>query len=271
MTKLAELRSLISLARRLGQEPSAALLEQVSRLEREEQQRQEREAKIKQGIAEDLNRMFSAEPVSSEPAQPEPMALTETTTEPLLETKPSNVDAVRDYIARNIKESIVAPDPVLATPQKDLEREIKYLREWVSRIAATGPGGGEVNLRYLDDINRSTIQDGYFLRYDASTKKFVFDQVASGTVIYGTTSTTTSYTVQTGDYYIGVSSNAQVTINIPISAASGRSIIIKDESGRCSVNPITISGTIDNDTSGAILAIDNGALHLIYRQGWRIV
>jgi hypothetical protein len=37
------------------------------------------------------------------------------------------------------------------------------------------------------------------------------------------------------------------------------------------VNPITISGTIDNDTSGAILAIDNGALHLIYRQGWRIV
>ncbi|UTS51978.1 hypothetical protein [Synechococcus phage BUCT-ZZ01] len=40
-------------------------------------------------------------------------------------------------------------------------------------------GSGEVNLRYLDDVNASTIADGLFLRYDAATKKFVFSAVES--------------------------------------------------------------------------------------------
>jgi len=35
-------------------------------------------------------------------------------------------------------------------------------------------GGGEVNLRYLDDIDRSSISDGKVLSYDAATKKFKF-------------------------------------------------------------------------------------------------
>jgi LysM repeat protein len=282
MNRLQEKRALLALAQRFGQPPAPGLVEEIQRLEEEQRCARLREDEIRSRLAADLQQIWGEH---HELVQPPPEShLTEdagteqtaqadlATHEAVPPTRTPVTESIADKVARVITEAgVVAPDPVLAQPQKDLAQEIKYLREWVSRIAATGPGGGEVNLRYLDDINRSTIQDGYFLRYDASTKKFVFDQVASGTVIYGTTSTTTSYTVQTGDYYIGVSSNAQVTINIPISAASGRSIIIKDESGRCSVNNITIAGTIDNDTSGAILAIDNGALHLIYRQGWRII
>jgi hypothetical protein len=41
-------------------------------------------------------------------------------------------------------------------------------------------GSGEVNLRYLDDVDRSTIQDGYYLKYDATSKKFVFAQLSGG-------------------------------------------------------------------------------------------
>ena len=168
--------------------------------------------------------------------------------------------------------TVVNPEPVLAQPQRDLEREVKYLKEWVSRIAATGPGGGEVNLRYLDDIDRSSISTGKFLTYQPNTRLFTFEAVPAGQTVNATTAVTTgSYTISTQDYYIGVNTSTSVTISMPVSTTSGRTIIIKDESGRCSKNEITIAGTIDNDTSGAILAIDNGALHLIYRQGWRII
>ena len=37
-----------------------------------------------------------------------------------------------------------------------------------------GPGGGEVNLRYLDDVDRSSIANDRYLKYDQGTNKFVF-------------------------------------------------------------------------------------------------
>jgi dUTPase len=51
----------------------------------------------------------------------------------------------------------------------------------------------------------------------------------------------------------------------------GRIIIIKDESGQASTNPITVQGTIDNDAGGFILQMNNGAIQMIYRNGWRII
>jgi hypothetical protein len=48
-------------------------------------------------------------------------------------------------------------------------------------------------------------------------------------------------------------------------------LVIKDESGNCAVNNITLVGNVDNDSGGAILAINNGALHMIYRSGWRVM
>jgi len=41
-------------------------------------------------------------------------------------------------------------------------------------------GGGEVNLRFLDDIDRSTIADGKILSYDATTAKFKFISPTAG-------------------------------------------------------------------------------------------
>jgi dUTPase len=61
-----------------------------------------------------------------------------------------------------------------------------------------------------------------------------------------------------------------VTITVP-TATDGRMIIIKDESGNCSNNPILALGTIDNDINGFNLQINNGAIAMIYRSGWRIV
>ena len=41
-------------------------------------------------------------------------------------------------------------------------------------------GSGEVNLRYLDDVDRDSITDGYVLSYSDASKKFVFVEQAAG-------------------------------------------------------------------------------------------
>ena len=48
-------------------------------------------------------------------------------------------------------------------------------------------------------------------------------------------------------------------------------LIIKDEDGDAEINPITVQGTVDNDAGGFIIQINNGAIQLLYRNGWRIV
>lgn len=165
------------------------------------------------------------------------------------------------------------PNPDLVS--KDIEairQKMKFLEQAIGRIAATGPGGGEVNLRWLDDVKRDTIADGRWLKYSEADKKFVFDEINPYEVVYNTTQVTTpTYTVDDNDFYIGVNYNGPVTITLPTSANSGRMLIIKDEDGDAETNPITVLGTVDNDTGGFIIQINNGAIQMIYRNGWRIV
>jgi hypothetical protein len=75
-----------------------------------------------------------------------------------------------------VKEDV---DPL--TPLEDkfvtFDELSKHYRTFITRIQqqlASLGGGGEVNLRYLDDIDRSSISDGKVLSYDAATKKFKF-------------------------------------------------------------------------------------------------
>jgi hypothetical protein len=82
--------------------------------------------------------------------------------------------------------------------------------------------------------------------------------------------TTNSYTVIQDDYYVGVNYAGVCTITLPVSV-DGDKVVIKDESGHCSQNHIVLSGMVDNDPGGAVLAMDNGAIHMIYRDGWRII
>jgi hypothetical protein len=185
---LQEKRTLVEMARKFGQEPSPRLLEELAALEQDEEERLLREAALRERIAQDLTELFgkvtinelvqpSPEP-SAETAAESAVALTEAPQDPQLEitaSTPRLQDAVSEYLRRNVREStVVNPDPVLARPGKNLEAEVKRLEQWISRIAAHGPGSGEVNFRYLDDVNRSTINDNWVLEYDAASKKFQF-------------------------------------------------------------------------------------------------
>jgi len=60
---------------------------------------------------------------------------------------------------------------------KAITDKIKFMEQWLGKITATGPGSGEVNFRYLDDVERSTMtsgNDNWVLEYDAASKKVQF-------------------------------------------------------------------------------------------------
>lgn len=155
---------------------------------------------------------------------------------------------------------------------REVKQKIKFLEQWLSKVSLTGPGGGEVNLRWLDDVKRDTIADGRWLKYSEADKKFIFDEINPYEIVYNTTLVNTStYAIADTDWYVGVNYAGNVTITLPTSPSSGRVLVIKDESGNASINPITVTGTIDNDPGGFILQMDNGGVQMVYRAGWRII
>lgn len=172
------------------------------------------------------------------------------------------------------KESFQNPDPPLV--EKNLtaiQTKLKFLEQAIGKIAATGPGSGEVRLEFLDDVERTSAKiNGNYLKYNSSLDKWVGDALTTGDVVNNTTLVqSNTYSVVDSDWYVGVNYAGNVTITIPASATAGRVLVIKDESGNCSNNPITASGNVDNDSGGFILAQDNGGIQMVYREGWRII
>jgi hypothetical protein len=245
------------------------------------------ETVIKENIKEDFSSLFaelsSLKSRKEEIIQENPQLVEEV----LIETKPISTPigeipvsqqnpAIADLpsIDKYLKSpQFEVPEVDQSTREFDLiNKKIKFLEQWIGKINNAGPGGGEVNLRYLDDVARETISDGRWLKYDGARKKFVFDDINPYEVVENTTEVTTpTYTVTSTDFYIGVNYAGPVTITLPSTANSGRMLIIKDEDGDAETNPITVLGTVDNDAGGFIIQINNGAIQLIYRNGWRIV
>jgi hypothetical protein len=248
-----------------------------SLLAEEKKKKKEIEDKLKESCKQDVAGMFEqlTGKVEELPAVKVIVEETKIPAEPVIvppEVKTKNVmDDVGKYLS---DKSFQQPNPDKVAPElRAVTDKIKFLEQAIGRIAATGPGGGEVNLRYLDDIDRPSIYDMRFLRYNATTKKFEFAEVNPHDIVYTTHLVTTStYTVDSDDYYVGVNYAGPCTITLPTtSLSSGRSIVIKDESGAAETNPITVVGTVDNDAGGFVIQINNGATQLIYRDGWRII
>jgi hypothetical protein len=253
------------------------LNELFSLLAEEKKKKKEFEDRIKEAARKDFNETFMQLSPQSKPK--------EIVEEVLIEAKPISTPIGEVPVPQQIAPTNNFPgtDQWLKTPQVSvpntseadisvINKKIKFLEQWIGKIQNAGPGGGEVNLRYLDDVARETIADGRWLKYDASRKKFIFDDINPYEVVENTTEVTTpTYTVNSTDFYIGVNYAGPVTITLPASANSGRMLLIKDEDGDAETNPITVVGTVDNDAGGFIIQINNGAIQLIYRNGWRIV
>jgi hypothetical protein len=148
-------------------------------------------------------------------------------------------------------------------------------RMLINRTLAVGNTGTNT---YSFIANSSTVAFTQTITANGSVGTTGQVLASNGTGVYWTNAnikactlvTTATYLATTSDYYIGVNRTGTVAITLP-TPSNGYELIIKDESGACATYPISIVGTIDNDVGGAILSINNGALYLIYRSGWRII
>jgi hypothetical protein len=256
MKTLEEKKLLVKMARMFGQEVDQALVESI---EREEKlaaaffRKSKAEEPVIPILKEDL--LVVADPPPPAPAFTPPIVSnTATQTMNLLNT--------------------AAPNLMSTLERAEIEGVKKTLADLMKKIGTLSWGGGGTGIVRVfdaDDFDRTSAQNGRYMRWDNGV--FSLDEINPFEIIHNTTLVTTpTYVVQDEDYYIGVNRAGPVTIIIPSEPTSGREIAIKDESGNCETHNITISGPIDNDANGAILAINNGALHMLFRGDyWRII
>lgn len=157
------------------------------------------------------------------------------------------LEHIKKLSVREQANSFEQPSPSLVPENlHDVVQKLKVLEAWLSKISALGPGGGEVNLAFMEMAIKSV--------------------------------TSSSYNVTTSDYYIGVNYAGAVNIYLPPFAKEGKVIVIKDELGEASRGTnrfITVwpssPDTIDS-RSYAILAFDWGSLTLVYKDNmWRVI
>ena len=258
MKNLDEKKLLVKMARMLGQPVDQELLESI---EKEEQL-----AKL----------LFKEEPA------PAPILVEETIFEPqvLIEAPPKSEpvfeppfpkeqDRVQQVV--NHLKSASPPPPNNALRDKELDNIRKTLAEMTQKIATLSWGGGGtgvVRIGATDDFDKYSYGEGRFLKW--SNGMFRLDEINSQQVTYNTSIADDDYFVLDEDYYIGVTVSP-ITVTLPATTTSGRTIVIKDETGNAQNNNIIIAGNIDNDAGGVILAINNGAVQLLFRNGWRII
>jgi hypothetical protein len=192
-------------------------------------------AMLTETIEEVKNELVQTQPEKESPETETPVS---NTTEPVAEQ--SLADRTSDFITKT-KDSYQQPDPLAVAPDIDaITKKLRFLEQWIGKVSMAGPGGGAG-----DSVSLTN---------------------------YTTLVTNSTYAIKRKDHYIGVNYAGAVTITMPtFDVVQGRIIIIKDESGQASTNPITVQGTIDNDAGGFILQMNNGAIQMIYRNGWRII
>lgn len=186
--------------------------------------------------------------------------------EPEIEFEPEPV-IIELAVEEVFTESVIPP-----LPQLPVNTIVSKSVEMISKATDTQAAVDKIEdpLRKEIDAMKKSIAD--FHRFAARQSQM--GGGGAGDVISLDHQTITVYgnhTVGRHDYYVGVGVTP-ATITLPDTAKDGRYVIIKDEVGNCSTNPITVLGKVDNDVGGFILAQDNGGIQMIFNNGgWRIV
>lgn len=161
---------------------------------------------------EDLEKVISEEAPAEEPQAAEEI------TEENIDEISSLVDRTKDFIAKEAERTgqsaMSDAERSMADIQIDaLQKKIKYLEGWLTRITNTGPGSGETRILRMDDVNPNDKANGKVLVWDSSQQKLIFGDVND---IAGTTTTVQYlfYPTAGQTVFTGVDHNGD-TLSIP--------------------------------------------------------
>ena len=134
---------------------------------------------------EALEQLFSEliepEPIVEIVEEPKNIIVDEVETESLVE-EPTNVEKKADLVDKAIvhlndmQEKTTVKEEVaqITTLRKEFDNFRSLIGQQIASSQMSGAGGGEVRLEFMDDVDRNTAKvDGKFLKYQASTNKFV--------------------------------------------------------------------------------------------------
>jgi hypothetical protein len=186
-----------------------------------------------------------------------------------------------DFLKETVKNQPQEYQESLTNPSSKEIQDLKNLVWQVMRDVRAQGGGGEVNLRYLDDIvgiaTNSSAYDQKFLQWNSTTNQaeFVDPNDVGGTTIVNISGITTYYQASNVDDYIGVNANVPVTIVLPQIPSYGKKLIVKDEGNKIATYNITVqagAGTsVENDTS-VIMNINHQSLTYFYNNSnWFLI
>ena len=169
-------------------------------------------------------------------------------------------------------------EEVVEKTEYDLIREeLNVLKKTMAtQFGKMSYGSGEVNLQFLDDVDRDTAKvDGKFLRYNASTGKWVgADASGSGGGISWQAVKTSNFNATAGEGYFIDTSGGAVTATLPASPTLGDEVAFIDYAATADTNNITIARNGSNILSAAedlTVATERAGFTLVFTdstQGW---
>ena len=177
-------------------------------------------------------------------------------------------------------------DPLTPLDQKfatldDLQKHYSTFLSRIQQQISTLGGGGETQLKYLDDIvgiaTNPSVYDQKFLQYNHNIRKFEFvdPNDTGGTTIVNISGITTYYQASNTDDYIGVNADVPVTIVLPQIPSYGKKLIVKDEGNKISTYNITVqagAGTSVENDSSVIMTINHQSFTYFYNgSNWFLI
>lgn len=282
MKNLEEKKLLLKFAKMFGEPIDPALIESIEREERLLKALKVPEPERLEPTIEEVVEEADVVEINEQPFHDVKSVKTKTTQDDEATEQQTLLPPNKDEIIKSVVDLLDAPKQKTtpsSTPQvPDLYRkEIDGLRRSIADViqkmgtlAWGGGGSGSVTINDMDDFDASSYKEGRYMRW--ANGRFRLAEV-NPEDITNTTKLVTSnnYIVIDTDYYIGVNYAGPTTIVLPTTPSTGRKLVIKDESGIAATNPITVTGNVDNDPGGFIIAVNNGGVQLIYRDGWRII
>jgi hypothetical protein len=92
---------------------------------------------------------------------------------------PTTVAPIVDLTSKQISKNKSLKEQPELNSLDEMKKEFQKFKDVVTQQMSTIGGGGEVNLRKLDDVDDSSKANGFALKYNSSTDKFDFGEVAS--------------------------------------------------------------------------------------------